>query len=197
MASLMTRLEKEAASERSRAEAALAMGDFDGAMGNLGNEQRADMLWKWWSEGEIDREGLRCMILHAWDHGPRAGYIVLGEVRWITLFRAAGFVSDDGSARPTEAMTVWRGAPTWTEGRGFSWSLSRERAIWFRDRWILRRVTASIYRTHIVPRQILALDRNNRGEAEVVVNPRALRGRHAPQEEERLMPASASELVTG
>lgn len=80
-------------------------------------------------------------------------------------------------------VTVFRG--TQVDGkskiRGLSWTLSRDSALWFSQRW--GTVTGKVYIAQI-PKERIFMYTNDRGEEEVVLNPRALKGlRECTQEE--------------
>lgn len=163
-----------------KAESAIEAGDYEAACGWLDHQDLPAQLWEWWWEqGWLRNDELKQMILPAWC-GYEGGPSGLGEWRWLTMWKAVGFVSSDGGQAPTDRVVLWRGAPTWTNGRGMSWTLDSDRAEWFRARCELFGFgPASLYRAVVHPHAVLGVV-NDRNEAEVIVNPRCLRGRHSP-----------------
>jgi hypothetical protein len=158
---------------RATAEAA-ARGQWVKALDLAGNQSRQQLLYEWWTAGAINADELADpeVILSAWDHGPRAHLLPLGERRWVELFTATGYVTN-WLPRPTRPITVWRGAPSITKGRGMSWTTERDQADWFRDRWVARGVAADTWVVTVPPSAVLAAD-NERQEREVILNPRRL-----------------------
>jgi hypothetical protein len=151
-------------------EAAVRKGNFDEALGRVGNDRRHSLLWHWFETGLMTSSDLAGAILHAWDHGPKAHSSHLGERRWVQLFTYAGFVASPSRQRPEGSFLIFRGAPTATRGRGMSWTTDRGVADWFRDRWIDRGVRASTWQVNVPPSAVLAFD-DERDEAEVIVDP--------------------------
>ncbi len=96
---------------------------------------------------------------------------IVGQREWVSMFRTAGFVTDDEKYRPfpTEPLTVYRGT-TWGGRRGMSWTEDRERAGWFAGRW---NPTALVFEVRIDPAAVLARlgVPGGRDEHEVVVDP--------------------------
>ena len=76
--------------------------------------------------------------------------------------------------RPAAPVTLYRGAPGRSNGRGMSWTLDVDRARWFAQRWDLTGRSGSVYKATVKPHAILAMMLGGRDEAEVVVNPRRL-----------------------
>lgn len=91
-----------------------------------------------------------------------------GYRRIVRAFRAAGFV---GEGRPERGITVYRGC-TSAGKRGVSWTLDSERAAWFARRFKL--AGEHVYAAEVPPSGVLAV-LDDRGEGEVVVDPRGLR----------------------
>lgn len=93
---------------------------------------------------------------------------------WTRLFRALGYVADDGSVRPTEPVTVYRG-----DGRGqwraMSWTRNADCAHWFASGPTDTYETARVFRAVVPARHVLA-SCSQRDEAELILNPFALRG---------------------
>ncbi len=124
--------------------------------------------------GKLTRGELRTVIGDVWSaEWPAAA---LGQREWISLFRTAGFVADDGRQVPAEPMKVYRGS-TWGRRRGMSWTEDRARAEWFAARWNARETGAGlVFETTVQPEAVLALIgiEGGRDEAEVVVDPAML-----------------------
>jgi hypothetical protein len=76
--------------------------------------------------------------------------------------------------QPAGLLTVWRGAPVSTGGRGMSWTLHRECAADFAR--VVLHVEPAVYRAVVPSRAVLAVFGDTR-EQEVVMNPHMLRGR--------------------
>ncbi len=158
---------------------AIREGRFEDAFMLVGNEERHILLLKLWYGGLMDREGLRSVILQAWDHGPRVHGRDITSRRWVELFKEAGFVASPDRPKPAGKVTLYRGAPTRTGGNGMSWSSDIAVAKWFRDRWRSRGIQAELYTTTVPADAILAMD-DDRSESEIVVNPNFLRGKQRP-----------------
>jgi hypothetical protein len=79
---------------------------------------------------------------------------------------------------PGPPVTVYRGAAV-THKRGFSWAWERERAEWFAARTAWLGFPAAVYEVTLPREMLLAVigGVEGRGEREVIVNPRRLRGR--------------------
>jgi hypothetical protein len=80
-----------------------------------------------------------------------------------------------GVGLPTGAATLYRGCLP-ARVRGMAWTTTVERAEFFAER---RGASARVYAAHVPPRHILAI-LHDRGEDEVVVNPRWLSGGASP-----------------
>ncbi len=143
-----------------------------------------ELVYGWWEAGVLTTDDLRTLLPEAW---VGAEYPVrdLGERKWLRLFREVGYVYRwSGDARwkgsvdapPSSPVTVHRGAPAWTQGRGMSWAVEMESAEWFADRWASWGVPAAIYRATVPAKAVLGMF-NDRREQEVVINPNMLRGR--------------------
>lgn len=111
-------------------------------------------------------------VVDAWSL-PEWPERILGRHTWIQLFRTAGFIARPGREPPSEPVTIYRGS-SWGRRRGMAWTSEVHRAQKFADRW-----TASgsgsglVFETTIHPEFILAMI-DDRGEAEVVVDPSGL-----------------------
>jgi hypothetical protein len=115
-------------------------------------------------------------------HALRAGRSAEWSKRqWTRAFKAAAFFSDDPSVcRPTEPLTLYRGASP-CDARGLSWTVDRALArdyargvlSWNREYHERHGVPAHVYRAVVQPNHVLAMF--NRfawpGASEVVVNP--------------------------
>ncbi len=153
----------------------------------LGRNGGPALLLEWWECGLLSIDDLRHVLPGVWvsaEFPVRA----IGERAWLRMFKTAGYVyclsSDAGvfisghdpSKPPTCDLEVYRGARLQTRGRGMSWSLDREKAQWFAERWAIWRVPAGVFAFTAPPRAVLAMF-NDRAEQEVVVNPHMLRNR--------------------
>lgn len=145
-------------------------------------------------DGRIDEDRLRELLPDAWSLA-NAPLAYVDSESLVTVFEMAGFISDeDGGEKPTEPLTVYRGAhPSFRDG--LAWTTSEERAWFFacnypdtlRTRmWIDHQVSGSpapalgnpdegfhVYRATVLPWGVLARF-DGRKEEEVVVNPDAL-----------------------
>jgi len=159
----------------------LGMDDFAQDMNGLGRNEMPERLLLAWVSGEIGVALLREWILPTWElaEWPVA---TLGHQRWLDMFAATGFVTD-GCDDPPTPLTVYRGAAR-RYARGFSWTWEQERAEWFAQRTALFGIPAAVYEVTL-PRELLLGvigGVESRGEHEVLVNPRRLRGRWTPRE---------------
>jgi hypothetical protein len=147
----------------------------------LGRNEQPERLWRAWWGGEIDDETLREWILPTWQLAEfPARY--LRHRDWLDMFGATGFLSDGADEAP-DPLTVYRGAEP-CGMRGFSWSWEPQRAEWFACRLALAGRPASVYEVTLRRDLLLAVigGVEGRGEREVLVNPRRLRGRYTPRE---------------
>ena len=134
--------------------------------------QRPQVLHAAFQAGRVPVADLPELIAFTWlyDDSPTSN---LGEAEWINLYNAAGFFSHpEGRMRPSEAVTVYRGA-TPDRVRRISWAERRQVAITLgtRHRW---NGPAALYSAIVVPDAILAyLGRQGEGWT-VVVNPEGL-----------------------
>lgn len=153
-------------------EAEIADGDRDGALLLIPRADRLLTIEEWFDAGEVAVDELRALLAAWWldAEGPSN----LGVVRWVRLFKAAGFVADRaGTEPPIDPLTVYRGIQGYGRRRGLSWTLDRDRAAWFARRF--PHFGASVVLVaRPRPRHVLGIF-HGREEAEVVVNPRGLR----------------------
>lgn len=159
-------------------EAAVALGEPDGAEGFLRTAYRAGrangprLLQSWFINGRLTNDDLREVLAFVWSAAEWPAES-LGVATWVYLFRAAGFVSDDGSPQPTEPLVAYRGA-TWGRRRGMSWTTDPEQARWFADRFAVLG-PALVFTAEVPPTAVLALiGEEHRSESEVVVDPALL-----------------------
>ncbi len=154
--------------------ARLAEGDLFGAERLAGSTHGADLLSHVWEHATPEQ--LAPALASAWtiSHAPLGS---LSAALWTRMFKKTGYLTDptDGAPLFTEPVTVYRGAATWTHGRGMSWTTSRERGDWFMRCWLMLE-PRSLYRATVPPSAVLARF-NGREEEEVVVNPHMLRSR--------------------
>jgi hypothetical protein len=166
----------------------MEMTPFAKEMLRLDRNDQPYWLWRAWDGGEIDTETLREWILPTWEMAEFPAS--LGQGLWLEMFDATGFVSD-GWDEPPDPLTVYRGAAV-SRACGFSWTWERERADWFAQRIALARIPAAVYEITLPREMLLAVigGVEGRGEREVIVNPRRLRGRWTPRELVRVGGAS-------
>jgi hypothetical protein len=126
-----------------------------------------------WRAGRVSREEFAAQICDFWlIYG-----LALKPVRIRQLLWEVGFYSDTGEPPPSESLTVFRGVCEtergWRGLRGLSWTLIYEVAARFMDTSLGG--SARLYAAEILPVGVLAILRG-RGEAEVLVDARRLRG---------------------
>jgi hypothetical protein len=175
-------------------------GDWEGAArfaldSSLSNLMPA-LLYDAWQQGRITTDELPAAVQEVWVHNPRPVRLI-GERAWVRMFTATGFivVSVDvirngeriapafghPEVHPTKPVTIWRGAGLATKGRGMSWSVHRDCAVAFAQRYARHWGEHAVWKATVPPRAVLALYGDER-EQEVVVNPNMLRGRVALDE---------------
>jgi hypothetical protein len=100
--------------------------------------------------------------------------------KWLELFRfahgALGHPLVDSSGEPLpegDVLEAWRGVSVVAGGRGMSWTLSRDRAIWFANRWLVDGESPHLFRTEVQRENVLAFF-VSREEVEVIVDPATL-----------------------
>ena len=128
------------------------------------NPYRLQMLAEWYADGILDLPDLQKLLPEVWVNSE---YPVgaTGQSEWlITLFRAAGFYSDNGWAAPKVPMPVYRGG----HSEGMAWTLDKQVATFFAKRF---QDGTSLYSAIAPPEAILAIFMDARGESEVVVDP--------------------------
>ena len=115
------------------------------------------LLHEWHDAGYLTVDDLRELIPLAWV-GAEYPVSSIGERAWLRMFKTTGYVLEafadspwpwDVRRQPVEPVTVFRGAPLWTEGRGMSWSLTEKTASWFSERWAAWGVPSGIYRATV------------------------------------------------
>lgn len=124
-----------------------------------------------WESGLISDADLRGLLADTWLRIDEPEHTI-GAAAWMTMFRAAGFISQPTNIQaPTQTLTVYRGA---TEVRrlGMAWSLSIDTAGHFQLRHA-RFGSAFLYTAVVEPIGVMALF-GNRIEQEVVVDPELL-----------------------
>jgi hypothetical protein len=141
-------------------------------------DEAAMFVHKSWRLGFIADETLRDVILEIWQVSWPS--LALRERDWLAMFGATGFVSE-GTPKPTEPLTVYRGARLYTNGRGFSWSLLREIAEQYVEAFNLSGYAAGVFKTTIPADAVLAMIEKDAGEDEVIVDPTRLRGACTPK----------------
>ena len=134
---------------------------------------RLPYLFSWWKRRRITRDELRELLVHFWVDAELPSQY---ERMPLTLFRAAGFITDmDGKESeldfllPQQETTIYRGSAL--EYRdGLSWTKSAERAGWFARRLNVDSEERVVWRATVTPERILGIFLD-RGEEEVVVDP--------------------------
>jgi hypothetical protein len=134
--------------------------------------QRPRVLHSAFRAGRVPVGDLPELIAFAWlrDDSPTSD---LGEAEWLEIYAAIGFFSyPEGRTRPSEAITLYRGASadrlnrmSWTDDRQVAVMLGTRHA-WYKP--------AALYEATVTPDAILAfLGRQGEGWT-VVVNPAGL-----------------------
>jgi len=134
-----------------------------------------DLWGGWWFADNPD--ALAPAIEDAWS-SSELPLNAAADDEWLELFEEAGFINhtvSDETARPREAMTLYRGATPATAAR-MSWTDRLETAQWFAGRFggVLGR---KVWTAHVEPSRLLAHfhdDDDDPREWEWVVDPRAL-----------------------
>ena len=121
---------------------------------HMSHEEYREQLASWWIDAEQ----------------PQNNY---GTRKIVALFKHAGFVMDsdivDWEAMPTK-IPVYRGVHHKRHKRGVSWTLKKERARWFADRYH-KPGSGHVYMTVVDKREVLGWF-EDRGESEIVIDPR-------------------------
>jgi hypothetical protein len=155
--------------------------DCADAMSIGGRDSAPDILWEL-LKGELPRnpQALRRLIPEAWS-GAEFPCRCLRINDWIWLFSYVGFISDDGTPKPTKPLTVYRGCGP-RHIRGMSWTLDIGMACWFSQRSVYRK-PGFVYRATIPQLGVLAIlsqqrtglpEQKGEAETEVVVRPNLL-----------------------
>jgi uncharacterized protein len=149
---------------------------------HLGNERPA-YVFSLWEMNVLTDETLRDLLCEVWTEAwPSSS---LPEREWLAMFDSTGFVSlRTTKPKPTKPVTVFRGAALSTNGRGFSWTFSREVAKIYAELRAMSGIAAGLFKTTVPPDAVLAMLREDgvsAGEDEVVVDPRRLSGSSTPQ----------------
>ena len=110
--------------------------------------------------------------LDAWSH-PEWPERILGRIGWVELFRAAGFVARPPRPAPTEPLTIFRGS-SWGRRRGTAWTTDPACARRFAARWTTAGATPGLVFTTVIAGDAVLAIIEDRGEAEVVVDPERL-----------------------
>jgi hypothetical protein len=140
----------------------------------IGRPDGPKILFDAWMAGDVSDGDLRGLIPDAWMRsGNDQPEQVIATHAWVTMFRAAGFVSQPTSLiAPVDALTVYRGAPE-QRSAGMAWSVSIVKAEEFRQRCTKFNETALLYAATVEPAAVLGLF-GGRAEQEVVVDPQFL-----------------------
>jgi hypothetical protein len=151
-------------------------------MCRVGRNEGPFVLWEWWKSRRLQTQHLGPLVADAWS-AAEFPEDLLGRRAWVELFSTAGyvkFVSDTGRPVPRAPLTVYRGAIA-SCARRMSWTTERTIAERFAYDGLRGRLPGKVYSATAPPRAVLAYidDPDGRNEAEVVVNPRLLRGLRA------------------
>ncbi len=141
--------------------------------------ERLPMIAAWNRAGHISRDQLRALLAEWWSDTEHPSAYGVGAV--VSLFRAAGFVTDTpGTEPPAGPLTIYRGISSlWgergerTTRRGVSWTEDREQAVWFARRFSFNG-PGTLLTAEVSPEHVLGIF-HGRGEVEVVVDPRRVR----------------------
>ena len=140
-----------------------------------GKERAPLVLHEAWCRGLFVPSDLRIALPPTWC-APMRPEPLLGTLKWLELFRAAGYRS------PDDPIVIYRGAPS-KDCRGMSWTTDIERATWFanhynvRQQWTTDPQPSHIYRCTAQPEAVLCqIPKTIVGdlaweENEVIVNP--------------------------
>ncbi len=159
--------------------------EYEAAHLAAGRNHGPALLENWlWGKNRLwdDKATLRALLPNIWSmvEWPLRA---LPTEDWVQIFTHAGFISDDGSAQPTQTLTLYRGAGQ-RQCRGMSWTRSLTMARWFAKR-IVHRQPGFVWCANVPPQGVLAIFNKQRtglpgqegkgkGETEVVVNPALL-----------------------
>lgn len=136
-------------------------------------------LYDQWEAGALSTDGLRTQILKVW--GSAEFPAQLGIDPWLEMFGATGYVAD-GDEPPEWPITAYRGSQL-GQPEGFSWTWDLEKARWFARRLTQAGIEGAVYAITLRQEDVLASlnGPDGRGECELVVNPRMLRGDLSPR----------------
>lgn len=121
-------------------------------------------LWR----ARIHRDAFQAVLSSAWDHNHRDVIAAAGRRRRLhAMFRYGQFPLPD----LPDLVTIWRGTSGLTVSRavrGLSWTLDRERAVWFAQRHATHYGHPRVLQAR-VPRSSIAYFSDARKESEVVI----------------------------
>jgi hypothetical protein len=138
--------------------------------------RRLERILTWHEAGVFTPDQLNALLAEWWSSIERPSALAKG--RLTRAFKFAGFVTDtEGVMPPTTPLTLFRGAGV-NYSRGHAWTTDERVAAWFARRLLGLSPESSprLYTTLIAPAHVLGIF-HHRDEAEVVINPFALRGR--------------------
>lgn len=133
---------------------------------------RMSMLMRFWQQRSISIEQLRELLPEVWIDTEMP--VQYGYRELIRFFRRAGFMTDIPGLQGPIECEVYRGC-TAKHKKGISWTLDRKRAVRFAKRFASKERIPRLYRAIAPPEAILGIF-NERGEQEVVVDPKLLKG---------------------
>lgn len=134
--------------------------------GTMGRNERAQYFLEIWDE--LSREQLRELVVDSW-LGAEFPALMASYDEWSEIFLTAGFCTDNWQVKPTEPVTMYRGAPDgYVEGLG--WTSNFEIAKWFNDRnHLFGYKDSKIYSMTVEPKWIMAM-LDGRKEDEFIIN---------------------------
>jgi len=160
-----------------------AEGDYGHALALYERPWRLPRLWAYFRDGQINAVQLYDLLSRFWndsEHPSQFGKRFLNTM-FRTAFAAGGVVTDvQGTpeeikrmALPLTTVTLFRGVSKRTDGRGMSWTKDASRAAWFATR-LSKNGLGYVFGCEVEPDGIWGIF-EDRGESEVVINPRKIK----------------------
>jgi hypothetical protein len=141
-----------------------------------GRNDEPELLWGAWVSKSISTDTMTQVVGGVWSAAEYPEWL-LRRRTWITMFTAAGYTVDgQPGERPTEPVTLYRGAPA-RLARRMSWTSDREQAEWFANREAkFGGSPGNVYTITAPPLSLLCFNGgiSGRGESEYVINPEGL-----------------------
>jgi hypothetical protein len=141
--------------------------EWDDALTMMRRPNRLPALWRWFHAGKITAAELNKLLRSFWS--ATEGESRRPDEHWLglTLFRAAGFVTEGADLLPGDPLTIYRGQDA-DRPPGLSWTLDREKAERFARRF---KSPAPTVLVGTVARANVLGYFSGRDEAEVVADP--------------------------